>query len=98
MSQRMHYHCDCGEPDCAAGERSINEHDTPIVVYLVAGHVNGGGDVDLDALDPWIAALLRQPVSRIELHAGCASKVLARMLAMPRPAPESTLPPPPSGA
>lgn len=85
--QRMHYHCDCGDPNCAAGDQSINAHETPVVVYLVAGHVNGGGEIDESQLDPWIVELLKQPISRKEFHAHCASRELRKLLDMPRPEP-----------
>lgn len=88
MTQRMHYHCDCGDPECAAGDRSINEHEQPIVVYLVAGHVNGGGEIDESQLDPWIVNLLKQPISRKEFHAHCATRELRKLLALSQPTPE----------
>jgi len=86
----MHYYCDCGDDDCATDGKSINEHDEPIVLYLVAGHVNGGGEVDRSKLPPFVARMLDMPVSRIEMHAACAPHVLARLLAetAPEPLPE----------
>ena len=77
----MHYFCDCGDDDCATGGKSINDHEQPVVVYLVAGHVNGGGELDESKLPPFVARLLKQPIARIEMHAECAPKVLARLLA-----------------
>lgn len=79
--QRMHYFCDCGDDDCATDGQSINEHDSPVVVYLVAGHVNGGGELDESKLPPFVVRLLKEPVARIEMHAACAPKVLARLIA-----------------
>ena len=89
MTQRMHYYCDCGDDDCTTDGRSINEHDEPIVLYLVAGHVNGGGEIDKSKLPPFVARMLDMPVPRIEMHAACAPKVLARLLAEKAPEPES---------
>lgn len=89
MTQRMHYYCDCGEDDCVCGGKAINEHESPILVYLVVGHVNGGGEIDKSKLPPFVVRMLEMPVSRIEMHAECAPHVLAKLLA--EKAPETVL-------
>ena len=88
--QRMGYLCDCGDDDCAAGGKTINEHDQPVVVYMVIGHANGGGELDESKLPPFVVRLMKQPVARIDMHAACAPKVLARLLA--ETAPEAPAP------
>lgn len=68
MAQRQTFHCDCcGEcvNDCA---------DSPIVVYIVAGHVNGGGEVDPATLPPLVAELLAQPTARREYCVACFAR------------------------
>lgn len=69
MAQRMAYHCDCC--NCL-----INAEEHPIVIYVVAGHVNGGGEVDESKLHPWVAELLRQPVARREFCAECFDEAM----------------------
>ena len=85
MAQGMNYSCDCGHPACEASD-SINDHATPVVLYLVAGHVNGGGEIDPATLPPFVARMLKMPIARIDMHAKCAPHVLRRLLEEERPA------------
>lgn len=77
MTQRMSYYCDeCGT--------CINDSECPVVVYLVAGHLDrAGGVVSTDAVHPGIRALLEQPIARREWCAACAPAGLAALLATP---------------
>lgn len=73
MSQEVSYYCD----DC---QTHINTCACPIVVYLVAGHTRGGGEVDADAIHPGLRSLLSRDTPRVEWCAECAPKALARIL------------------
>lgn len=79
MTQRMGYYCDdCGE--------HINSKPNPIVLYIVAGHVNGGGEIDHGALHPGVAELLRQDVARRDFCSDCFPAAMQQMIDTPRPA------------
>lgn len=82
MATRQVYTCDCGDAECACATTPINDHAAPVMIYIVAGHVNGGGEIGVSGVDPWIRALLERTPARIELHAHCATHYLRRMLAM----------------
>lgn len=81
MSQSMSYYCD-------ACKRHINALDTPVVLYVVAGHVTGGAEIESGKLHPGIEALMKQPIARREWCHECAPKGLADLLATPLPEPE----------
>ena len=59
---------------CDLCEDRVGSCSDPILVYIVAGHVNGGGEMREGLLDPYVEKLLRRPVPRMELCASCFKK------------------------
>jgi len=81
------YYCrDCGE--------HINAKPNPVVVYLVAGPIGGGRELDAAALHPGIVDVLKQSVARRVWCADCAPAGLAALLATPTAAPPEVVPDP----
>lgn len=71
MPQRSQFVCSrCG------ADIGHDYPETPVVTYITTGAIGGGQEVDADALNPGIEAMLMLATSRVELCPGCVVTVL----------------------